>query len=427
MKDITPEVSLDTVSLLYKNPLEKVLSGMHTGPMDLQFSTNSWLKGDKEITSRIYFDPNYRSLPLFHSYFYSGRTSKKYFVRNSGGKPIAKWTNSCDSWWSMCNAGMNRHRRRHDQSKLKTLNFVIDQIKSDENAHYRFNKTDIAIDIWTDPDITLDHFFPLKFAKTGRINLPSEYYVSAVDGSRTFYIEMKTPAGNKCIVRSYLYEKDMKEGLYGDKRLFRFEVSVGGLQKVGDDPEKLIKRLKNVLKQYRLFLFDDVRSCRKLKKQYAENIRNNRNRKNQSPNVPKKLLGEIEESAAKVSLELTDDIESWIYNSLDKTTRADPLQFKATTYPRRKVNHDRIKNCRIRRFLRQRWEREGRERPEIRERRNKQGIRAIIAVLQQSEPAHFQLDELNLEGGQVFNKQDFFVYATGPPYLLYQSSLVSCG
>jgi hypothetical protein len=418
MANFSQTMSQDSLKLFWKNPLEEVLSGLPDG-MDLQYENIGILKSNHEINARRYFDTNYRSVTQFYAYFYAGRTSSSYFVRNSSGGRTEIRTTSCSSWWSMCTAGMNRHRRRADQSKLKTLEYVIDQIKSVENAYYRFNQKDIAIDIETDASITIDHFLPIKLAKTGRINSPFQCYISEVDGSRTFYVEMKTKKGNKCTVRAYLYEKDKKEGLHGDKRLFRFEVSIGGLQQVGDDPDKLIKRLKKVLKQYRLFLFDDVRTCRKFKKQYAENIRKNRNRKNQSPNVPKKLLREIESSATKVSLELTDSIKSWIYNALDKTTRADPLRFKN---PVPKVNHDRFKNCRIRRRLRQRWDREGRERTEIRERRNKQGIRARIDDLQQCAPSHYQIDELKSEGGQVFNKQDFFIFSTGPPYLLYQSA-----
>ena len=415
MEYITPEVSLDTVSITYKNPLERVLSGLHTGPMDLQWDSVSWLKGNKEINACRYFDPNYRSETLFNTYSYAGRESILYYVRNRfGPKPVAMWTTGCSSWLSLCCAGMNRHRRRADQAKLKNLEFIIDQIKTDKNAHYLFKQLDIAFDIWTGSDITIDHFFALKLAKTGRINLPFRYYVNPVDGSQTFYIELKTKKGNKCTVRAYLYEKDKKEGLHGDQRLFRFEVSVGGLQQVGDDPDKLIKRLKKVLKRYRLFLFDDVRTCRKFKKQYAENIRKNQINQNQSPNVPPKLLKEIELSAAKVSLELTDSIKSWIYNALDKTTRADPQRFKKNPVPRRKVNHDRYKDCRIRRRLRQRWDREGRE-PEDRERHDKQGISERNDDLQQWQPTHYQIDVLQSEGSQVFNRQAFFVYATGPP------------
>jgi hypothetical protein len=322
--------------------------------------------------------------------------------------------------------GLAKYHRHADQARLEALFFIISLLKA-KDAFYLISKIHLAFDI--DLDTTIDHFLVMKNAKTDRINSPFSYYDKNKDGSRTGYVEELTEAGNRSSIHSYIYEKDMKDGL--KQRMFRFEICFegDGLRKLGDNPEALIKFLEKKIGQYRLYHFDNVSTCNKFKEDYAKNILKNKHRavrnkvrrnkkryEHLTNNATDKLLREVGENSTAIPLELTDEIRKFLTDLFDKNVKMEPPQFK------KKVNHDRIKKCRIRQLLRQRWNREGRERPEIRERRHKQGIRAIIDGLQLCEPAHFQLDELNLEGGQVFNKQHFFVYATGPPYLPYQSA-----
>ena len=407
---LTPIVSIDSLSILHKNPSNHVLHGLYDGPIDLQSDSVDWV--NNHINGSRFFDKTNRSRTLFHTYYHGGRIKK----------PHMKYSTACEEWLSFDWAGLNRHRRRHDQATRESLDFFIELIKSDVNPDYRISKLHLAFDIWTDPDITIDQFFALKFAKTDRVNSPFIYYKKNVEGSRTYYIEMKTKSGKKCIIRAYLYEKDKKEGLRGDKRLFRFEVCVGGLNKVGDDPDELIKRLEMVLKKYGLYFFKNVGTCKRLKKQYAENIR-----KDQSPNVPKKLLRNIGQSSTPIPLELTDEIKRFIYNTLQKDKGTKPIECEpllpikdpvpvVAAALRRIANDDQLKICRIRRRLSLRWKREAIERTKNRERRNKQGIRRKNDDLQrQCEPVNIQFWDLDLEGGQVFNKQDFFILSTGPP------------
>ena len=486
MADITTTVSYDTFKFLYPDPSYKVVRGLEDGSLSLHVDSFDIFNGN--IKGSSFFDLKNRSRLLCRTYSYTGRDG--YYRHNaiptfSGwAKTQPIWIAGCPSWLSFTFAGLNNLKYEDNRARRRALETILNHIKTDKNAYIQFSRIDIAFDIEADANTTIDQFFALKFAKSQRINSPFKFFVNNGDGSRTYYIEKKTKSGKKSIVRAYFYEKDHKEGSHGGKRQFRFEVSVDGLNKVGSDPEKVIKRLENVLKQYRLFLFEDIDSCNEFKKQYAENID-----KDRSDNVPQKLLREIEHGSTSIQLELTDELKRWIYNALDNTYRADPPPIDApysrrkvdpdrikncrirqglekrwnsvepipivpapsrrkvdpdrikncrirqglekrwnSVEPipivpapsRRKVDPDRIKNCRIRQGLRRRWKRERIERVNLRERRNRQGIRARIESLQQCDPNHYQLDVLVVEDDRAFYTPTFYVYATGPPMLVQQ-------
>ncbi len=312
------------------------------------------------------------------------------------------------------------------------LYFNIDLLKSTD-SNYRITKLHLAFDIPLDSTIghfftTIDNFLFLKLAKTERINSPFNFYVNEKDGSRTHYPEELTKNGNKPSVHSRAYGKHDKEGL--KQRMLRFEVCFEGdaLNKVGNNPKALIKYLEKEIGRYRLKHFEDVRACNKFKEQYAENIlknkhkavRNNvrRNRKHYehlTPNITVKLLSEVEESSTAIPLELTDEIRKILTDMFDKNVKMEPPQF------RKKVNHDRIKRCRIRQRLKLRWLREGREKLE----QNKLGIREMIEDSHSWNTNHSKSWALNLEGWQFFYTPAFYVLATGPPIGKYMISYLN--
>lgn len=429
MNTLTPKVSVDSLGLGSKFPTSTGLSeGLYKGP--IAYRSQKIPHENVHINHSRFFDIEHPSLDVFHTIFHKGWTRYEedlVFEGQDGQYLLAgKFIGSSDESMSLRHDGLVGYRRYADQARHNALYFNIDLLKSIDSI-YRITRLHLAFDIPLDSTFghfftTIDNFFVTKIAKTDRINFPFSYYDKNKDGSRTHYPEMLTKTGNKPSVHSRMYEKHMKEGL--KQRMIRFEICFEGesLRKVGNNPEALIKYLEKEIGRYRLNHFEDVRTCNKLKEQYAENIlknqnrqvRNNvrRNRKNYehlTPNLTDKLLREIKENSTAIPLELTDEIRKFLTDMFDKNIKMEPPQFK------KKVNHDRIKNCRIRQRLRQRWDREGRERTEIREKRNRQGIRRRIDGLQQSESNHFQLDVLNLEGGPVFNKQIFYVDATGPP------------
>ena len=428
MNTHTPKAWIDSIYFSSRFPSSSGLSKeIYNG--EISYQSQKVPTSNKHINQSRFFDVENPDFDLFHTIYHRGFSRYREFWHPEDTiwtGPSHELTGSSDESLSLRHDGLVGYRRYADQARHNALYSNIDLLKSTDSI-YLITKIHPAFDIVL--DTTIDHFLLLKLGKTDRINSPFIYHDKNQDGSRSYYPEELTKAGKQSAKSSCFYEKDMKEGL--EDCTFRFEPRFegDGLRKVGNNPEALIRYMEKNIGKYRLYHFDDVSTCNKFKEQYAENILKNKHRavrnkvrrnkeryESLTPNVTAKLLREVGENSTAIPLELTDDIRKFITDLFDKNVKMEPPQFK------KKVNHDRIKNCRIRRLLRQRWDREGRERLGIRERRNKQAIRRRIDGLQQCEHIHYQLGELKSVVGQVFNKQDFFVYATGPPYLLYQSS-----
>jgi hypothetical protein len=328
MDTLTANAWIDSLYLSSKKPTSSGLSeGLYKG--DIAYQSKKVPNSNKNINQSRFFDVENPSFDVFHTIYHRGFTvHEEDVIRYGQILRAGKLLRHSDESLSLRHDGLVGYRRYADQARHNALYSNIDLLKSTD-SNYRVTKLHIAFDIPLNSTIghfftIIENFFVMKLVKTDRINSPFSFYVNTEDGSRTGYVEELTEAGNRSSIHSYIYEKDMKDGL--KQRMFRFEICFegDGLRKVGDNPEALIKFLEKKIGQYRLYHFDDVSTCNKLKEQYAKNILKNKHRavrnkvrKNKkrnehlTNNTTDKLLREVGENSTAIPLELTDEIRKF--------------------------------------------------------------------------------------------------------------------
>lgn len=238
---------------------------------------------------------------LFHtiqSYGYSKRIDGKDYRR--------------DDSVTLKIAGEKSYIEYKDKEKMIARNEIVKFLKSNPNDH-KYKRIDVPFDIELKGDdkekFDIDNFFFIQISKGVNTNSPFDYYVNENDGSKTYY----SKKGDRLSKQTLMYLKHIKENL-DDRFILRLESAYLKLINFGDDPEKIIKYIENDIKTKRLFFFDDVDDCTHFKEQYRNNIL-----KDESPNVPDRLLRDIKSKSTKeFDLVLSDEIKDHIRNVLTK-------------------------------------------------------------------------------------------------------------
>lgn len=210
-------------------------------------------------------------------------------------------------------AGLKTHRRYIDRRRNKALNKIIRYLKS-KNIDYGITELHLAFDI--ELDTAIDNFLPVKLTKGMNINDPNNYIGTKSKG-QTLYLE-----SNNAKNKAYLYNKNKKEKLKG-KTIHRFEIKLSKLHDISRNPFELINYIEKQLNAYKLFYFQDIDLCNQFKEQYSKNIA-----KEDSPNVPDKLLRDIRAAAKEIELKLTDEIKTFIINTLSKKENSPALKIQ---------------------------------------------------------------------------------------------------
>lgn len=121
-------------------------------------------------------------------------------------------------------AGLKSHKQRQDEASFNALMTICGWLNT-TRTKYRMVELDVAIDVLF---CSFDNILAICINKSGKTTYNEIGHKQFYKGVPTSYIEKYTNKieANNAVVRSYLYNKSVKEGLLSNLSITRFELKL---------------------------------------------------------------------------------------------------------------------------------------------------------------------------------------------------------
>jgi len=146
-------------------------------------------------------------------------------------------------------AGLKSYNEDADRQSNDILTLLCAYLNSNQIV-FKFAELDVAIDA----NIPFEHMVAVCTKKSPKTNYWDFYEQQVYENQTTYLEKIEKSKLNKAILRSYVYDKSLKEGLPYNITRFEIKLQSAFFNKYGFD----INPIQNVLNRYHVMYFEDL-------------------------------------------------------------------------------------------------------------------------------------------------------------------------
>ncbi|MBV5322180.1 MAG: hypothetical protein JZU62_10845 [Sulfuricurvum sp.] len=146
-------------------------------------------------------------------------------------------------------AGLKSYNDDADQQSNNILAFICAYLNSNQIV-FKFTELDVAIDT----NVSFEHMLAICTKKSPKTNYWRVGEPQTYENQTTYIENIEESKRNKAILRSYLYDKRLKEGLSYNITRFEIKLQSAFFNKYGFD----ITPIQNALHRYHVMYFEDI-------------------------------------------------------------------------------------------------------------------------------------------------------------------------